>query len=246
MRFLYGDDVLFVCGHEAGYLGFTLYRELTAQNIKRVILAPTTILVAGGRKKVKTDNRDAAHIARCLAHHDYSSVHIPTEQDEQIKEFLRMRDDHKIALKKVKQQIIAFCIRYGYHYTGILNAYNHVFRIYHYFSAHTICRSSYALDFSLKQDSADFLAKDTRHRMESVIIGMASIHSITPLLSVKRVYWISFFGMLLSTPVCNVGHMFLRPQSFVLPQAVRSDSQFRSAPSLVSENCRCQRPRLSL
>lgn len=29
-----------------------------------------------------------------------------------------MRDDHKLALKKVKQQINAFCLRHGYHFTG--------------------------------------------------------------------------------------------------------------------------------
>ena len=55
---------------------------------------------------MKTDQRDAALIARCLAHRDYSPVHIPSEQDEQVKEFLRMRQDHKLALKKVKQQIL--------------------------------------------------------------------------------------------------------------------------------------------
>ena len=40
-------------------------------------------------------------IARCLAHHDYSPVHIPTHKDEQVKEFIRMRDDHRLALKKI-------------------------------------------------------------------------------------------------------------------------------------------------
>lgn len=29
-----------------------------------------------------------------------------------------MRDDHKLALKKVKQQILAFCLRHGYSYTA--------------------------------------------------------------------------------------------------------------------------------
>lgn len=61
-----------------------------------------------GRKKVKTDKRDAALIARCLVHRDYSPVHIPTEQDEQVKEFIQMRQNHKLALKKVEQQILAF------------------------------------------------------------------------------------------------------------------------------------------
>ena len=110
MRFHYGDDALFICGYEAGCLGFTLYHQLTDHNVKCVILAPTTMLQQKGRKKVKTDKRDAALIARCLAHHDYSPVHIPTEQDEQTKEYIRMRDDHMLALKKVKQQILSFCL----------------------------------------------------------------------------------------------------------------------------------------
>ena len=118
MRFHYGDDALFICGYEAGCLGFTLYHQLTDHNVKCVILAPTTMLQQKGRKKVKTDKRDAALIARCLAHHDYSPVHIPTEQDEQTKEYIRMRDDHKLALKKVKQQILSFCLRHNYRFDG--------------------------------------------------------------------------------------------------------------------------------
>lgn len=118
MRFHYGDDALFVCGYEAGCLGFTLYHQLTDHGVKCVILAPTTMPVPTGKKEVKTDKRDAAHIARCLAHRDYSPVHIPTEQDEQTKEFLRMRDDHKLALKKVKQQILSFCLRHDYRFEG--------------------------------------------------------------------------------------------------------------------------------
>ena len=114
MRFHYGDDALFICGYEAGCLGFTLYHQLTDHGVKCIILAPTTMLQQKGRKKVKTDKRDAALISRCLAHHDYSPVHVPTEQDEQTKEFIRMRDDHKLALKKVKQQILFFCLRHNY------------------------------------------------------------------------------------------------------------------------------------
>ena len=116
MRFHYGDDALFICGYEASCLGYTLYHELTSHNVKCIILAPTTMPAAKGKKKIKTDKRDAAHIARCLAHHDYSPVHVPTDKDEQVKEFIRMRSDHKLALKKVKQQILSFCLRHGFRY----------------------------------------------------------------------------------------------------------------------------------
>ena len=93
-----------------------LVSRYTSHNVKCIILAPTTMSKPTGRKKVKTDKRDAALIARCLAHHDYSPVHIPTEQDEQVKEYIRMRQDHKLALKKIKQQILAFCLRHNYRY----------------------------------------------------------------------------------------------------------------------------------
>ncbi len=118
MRFHYGQDALFICGYEAGCLGFTLYHQLTSHHVQCVILAPTTMPVSRGRKRIKTDKRDASLIARCLAHHDYSPVHVPTAQDEETKEFIRMRDDHKLALKKVKQQILAFCLRHNLSYAG--------------------------------------------------------------------------------------------------------------------------------
>jgi transposase len=118
LRTIYGDNVNFVCGYEAGCLGYSLYHQLTNHNVNCVILAPSTMLEQRGRKRIKTDKRDAEIIARCLAQHNYSPVHIPTEEDEQTKEFIRMRDDHKLALKKVKQQILAFCLRHNYRYDG--------------------------------------------------------------------------------------------------------------------------------
>ena len=118
MRFHYGDEVTFICGYEAGCLGYTLYHQLTNHHVRCVIIAPTSMPVQQGKKKVKTDRRDARKIAKCLAHHEYSAVHIPTAKDEETKEYLRMRDDHKLALKKIKQQILSFCLRHGCSYTG--------------------------------------------------------------------------------------------------------------------------------
>ncbi len=103
------------CGYEAGCLGYSLYNQLTAANVKCVILSPTTMLTQQG-VRVKTDARDARMIAQCLSYGGYHAVYIPTEEDDSVKEYLRMRDDHKLALKKVKQQINAFCLRHGQHY----------------------------------------------------------------------------------------------------------------------------------
>ena len=105
------------CGYEAGCLGYSLYNQLTSAGVKCVILAPTTMLTQQGQR-IKTDSRDALMIAQCLSYGGYHAVYIPTEEDDSVKEYLRMRDDHKQALKKVKQQINAFCLRHGYQYDG--------------------------------------------------------------------------------------------------------------------------------
>ena len=105
------------CGYEAGCLGYSLYNQLTAAGVKCVILAPTTMLTEQGQR-IKTDGRDAHLIAQCLSYGGYHPVYIPTEQDDSVKEYVRMRDDHKKALKKIKQQIGMFCIRHGHYYEG--------------------------------------------------------------------------------------------------------------------------------
>ena len=117
MRKLYGEETEFICGYEAGCLGYTLYHQLKEDGLECVILAPTTMMEQKGKKRVKTDKRDAKKIAKCLAYHTYSPVHIPTEEDDQVKEFIRMRDDIKANLKRTKQQIISFCLRHGLVYT---------------------------------------------------------------------------------------------------------------------------------
>lgn len=105
------------CGYEAGCLGYSLYNQLSSAGVKCVILAPTTMLTQQGQR-IKTDSRDAFMIAQCLSYGGYHAVYIPTVADDSVKEYLRMRDDHKQALKKVKQQINAFCLRHGYQYDG--------------------------------------------------------------------------------------------------------------------------------
>lgn len=121
LRTVYGDDAEFICGYEAGCLGYTLYHQLESSHVHCVILAPTTMLEQRSKKRIKTDKRDAEIIARCLAQHNYSPVYIPTEKDDETKEYLRMRDDHKLMLKKLKQQILAFCLRHNYSYEGKSN-----------------------------------------------------------------------------------------------------------------------------
>lgn len=66
------------CGYKAGCLEYSLYNQLMVANVK---------------------------IAQCLSYGGYHAVYVPTEDDDSVKEYLRMRDDHKLVLKKIKQQM---------------------------------------------------------------------------------------------------------------------------------------------
>jgi len=122
----YKDDQLFItCGYEAGCLGYTLYHDLDNHGVKCVILAPSTMEMPGG-KRIKTDKRDAYLIAKCLANGGYKAVHIPSDKDEDVRDYLRMRDDHRDLMTVLKQQINAICLRNGHKYTKTRWTGNHL------------------------------------------------------------------------------------------------------------------------
>ena len=110
----------FLCGYEAGSLGYSLHHQLFSCGIDCVILAPTTMVDTNNRR-IKTDKRDAMNIAKNLAYRTYNAVYIPTEEDNAVKEYIRMRDEAKDNLKKLKQRILSFCLRNGRHFTETKN-----------------------------------------------------------------------------------------------------------------------------
>lgn len=118
-----GGNSNFLCGYEAGCLGYSLYKQIKAYpwktfHVDCVIMAPSTMSVSPNEKLQKTDQLDAERIARCLCFGEYSRVYVPTEADDAVKEYIRMRDDANALLKQTKQQIIAFCTRHGYVFDG--------------------------------------------------------------------------------------------------------------------------------
>ena len=116
---LQSDGCKLICGYEAGCLGYSLYHQLMNRGYECVILAPTTMPKTV--KEIKTDKRDARKIAQCLAYGTYSKVFVPSDEDNAVKEYIRMRDDAKTMLKQTKQQIIALCTRHDKRYDGSSN-----------------------------------------------------------------------------------------------------------------------------
>ena len=112
------EDVEFITAYEAGCLGFSLYKELTKFGIACKIIAPTTLVKSSDSNLKKNDRKDAKMLARNLYFGTCSYVHIPDDVDLETKEYIRMRMAHKKALKKLKQQILSFCLRCGYKFDG--------------------------------------------------------------------------------------------------------------------------------
>ena len=67
--------------YEAGPTGFGLYRSLTAAGIRCEVLAPSELQKPAG-DRVKTDAKDAIHLARLLRLDEFAAVVIPTVDQE--------------------------------------------------------------------------------------------------------------------------------------------------------------------
>lgn len=79
-----GGGSHFVCGYEAGCLGYSLYKEIMSYKwkgftVECVIMAPSTMASSPKDKTQKSDPIDARRIAQCLCYGQYSSVYVPTE-----------------------------------------------------------------------------------------------------------------------------------------------------------------------
>ena len=81
------------CCYEAGPCGFELQRALTAQAVPCDVIAPALIPRRAG-DRVKTDRRDAGHLAVLYRAGALTAIHIPTEQEEAARDLLRCREDH--------------------------------------------------------------------------------------------------------------------------------------------------------
>lgn len=103
-------------GYEAGIWGYSLHNRLVELGYECVILAPSTMYSNAKHQMVKNDHQDARMIAHNLAAGTYKQVYVPDEQDDEVKEFIRLINTFKKELKQTKQRIRTFVLRNGYRY----------------------------------------------------------------------------------------------------------------------------------
>ena len=103
--------------YEAGPTGFGLYRHLRASGIRCEVVAPSRLQKPAG-DRVKTDAKDALHLARLLRLDEITSVAIPTVDQEAARDLVRAREDCRGDLMRARHRLSKLLLRYGIVYCG--------------------------------------------------------------------------------------------------------------------------------
>ena len=103
--------------YEAGPTGFGLARELTGAGVRCLVAAPSKLQRPAG-DRVKTDARDALHLARLLRMDQIVPVRVPTLEQEAARDLVRAREDVRSDLMRGRHRLSKLLLRQGIIYSG--------------------------------------------------------------------------------------------------------------------------------
>jgi transposase len=98
--------------YEAGPTGYGLARELERRGVQCVVAAPSKIPRAPG-ERVKTDRRDAEHLARLLLAGKLHPVRVPGPEEEALRDLVRAREAVRIDLMRCRHRLSKLLLRRG-------------------------------------------------------------------------------------------------------------------------------------
>lgn len=102
--------------YESGPTGFGLFRLLVGSGIGCVVAAPSKLQRPSG-DRVKTDARDAFHLARLLKLDEIVAVTVPTVQEETARDLVRSREDTRQDLMSARHRLSKLLLRHGLVYS---------------------------------------------------------------------------------------------------------------------------------
>ena len=103
--------------YEAGPCGFGIYRYLTEEGEDCAVVSPSRI-PRPSRDRIKTDRRDATTLARLHRAGELVAIHVPTVDDEALRDLVRAREDAVGVSTQAKHRLKAFLLRQGRRYDG--------------------------------------------------------------------------------------------------------------------------------
>ena len=103
--------------YEAGPTGFGLARFLAAAGVLCQVAAPSKLQRPSG-DRVKTDARDAAHLARLLHLGSIVEIAVPSAEQEAARDLVRAREDCRGDLMSARHRVSKLLLRQGIIYSG--------------------------------------------------------------------------------------------------------------------------------
>jgi transposase len=162
--------------YEAGPTGFGLSRALTAAGIRCEVVAPSKLQRPSG-DRVKTDAKDAVHLARLLRLDEYVAVSVPTPDQEHARDLVRAREDARGDLMRARHRLSKLLLRQGIVYSdgqAWTDAHDAWLRRQRF--------QSPALQMTLESDyDAVLTVKARRDRLDDAIAQMAANSEFTPI-----------------------------------------------------------------
>jgi transposase len=111
------------CCYEASGAGYVLQRAMLEWGYQCDVIAPSLIPQRPGVQR-KHDKRDAADLARHYRAGELTTVRIPSQAEERVRDIVRLRDTFQRELMKSRHYVLKFLTRRGFvfregrHWTG--------------------------------------------------------------------------------------------------------------------------------
>jgi transposase len=103
--------------YEAGPCGFVLCRHLRNKGIACDLVAPS-LIPKKASDRVKTDRRDADQLARLYRAGELTTIHVPDQEDEAIRDLVRARTSAMTDQRQARHRLKGFLLRLGFRYTA--------------------------------------------------------------------------------------------------------------------------------
>lgn len=183
-----------VVTYEAGPTGYGLARALCAAGIECRVAAPSKLARPSG-DRVKTDKRDARHLARLLHLDDIVEVAVPSVEQETARDLVRARDDARGDLMAARHRVSKLLLRQGIVYSGG-KAWTKTHQ--RWLGTHRFAVRSLQLAYDVALETM-LATLDRRDRLDAEIAAMAadSVHTpvVTRLGCLRGISILTSFGL---------------------------------------------------
>ena len=165
--------------YEAGPTGFGLHRHLSAAGVRCLVAAPSKLQKPSG-DRVKTDAKDAVHLARLLRLDEITAVAIPSADQEAARDLVRAREDCRGDLMRARHRLSKLLLRHGIvYYDGDAWTGKHDAWLRHQALPQLSGRAT-RLAFDSDYDTV-LVTKARRDRLDAAIEEMAADSEFTPI-----------------------------------------------------------------